>query len=389
MKKTFILIILYSILGVNQYMFSQNPSNKGVEVRANLKQAQYLLEHSDYVNAKKKAERVLQLDPKNVEATQLLSKCNSKINQQIELENNAYKQAISNGSLVALKAFVNKYPRSQYRNKVEQRIADYNLWQSAKNKNTKEAYEKYLQISKSKSYKDEANEAIDYLMTKENNAFNSALETYTISSFQSFISQHPNSHYVNDAKKHIHEIELWDYARNLNTKESFLNYLQESTVKKNKSDAEDYIQRIDSENDWLKCKDSNDLNELETYIHKYPNSAHKLFAQYKINLISGEQNYNYGNYSMAFQLLSKANNYQQLNGFHLQHLNKACEETEYVSLSNSNDVGALKNYLAKSSSYNEHFEIVSNRVAIILANNLTDKSTDYNYKEALSFAKDN
>jgi hypothetical protein len=81
------------------------------------------------------------------------------------------------------------------------------------------------------------------------------------------------------------DTKFWNRACELNTKESFKEYLDNSSIKKYKEEAQRQINNIDSEEDntyWKTVeKESQDL--YEKYLSKYPNGLHSQIATHRID----------------------------------------------------------------------------------------------------------
>ena len=115
MKKFFLFtFLLLEAFFASSYLSARNEAawtinqviDRRVEILSNLRQAKYYIEQKDYVSAKSKLDRVLQLDSSNEEDKELLSQCNARIAEAQRAEKNAYDVACRNGSVKALQDFI-------------------------------------------------------------------------------------------------------------------------------------------------------------------------------------------------------------------------------------------------------------------------------------------
>lgn len=283
------------------------PTGKSTEIRANLKQARYLKEHGKYEDAVKKLERVLYLDPSNTEAQDLLSLCQEKINEQIQREEAAYKSACQTGTLQALKDFVSNYPKSKFSVDANNRIRDYQLWETAKNKNTKSAY---------------------------------------------------------------------------------LDYLSQSSLKCYRKEAENAIFQFEATEEWDRCKNTESISEVEEFVKKYGKTQYAQQAQYRLNILKGEKYYRSGDKALAYTYLSNANSFSSLTGVPAEYLNALKEERTFNEMKYCSDIEKVRNYLYKLSSDSPYYIPTANHLALLLGAKLNAYSTEYSMNEALSYAQD-
>lgn len=277
------------------------------DIEAYLKQARHNMKKGDYVTAKKKLEKVLELDEEHEEALILLAECEEKIMQQKVVEETAFDAAINDGNVQALRAFIEQYPNSEFVNQAENCIADFEMWTVAKQKNSKSAYQEYL---------------------------------------------------------------------------------SNSTVLGYKKEAEEFIHIIEAEEAWLCCHNSNSIEKLESFVNQYSGTSHSDEAQFELNLIRAEKYYQQNENDFALVYYKKANGFRALTGDCLKRYNELLQEEQYNKLKNSYVLDDLMVFLKHLSTDSPYYNSVSNKIAIIKANNLTSYSSEMDMDIALNYAKD-
>ena len=283
-------------------------SDKKTEIEANMRQARNFMGKGDYVSAKKKLLRVLELDEEHAEAQRLLEECNGMIEQQREAEREALQDAIDAGSVKALQDFIAQYPKSEFISQAESCIVDFELWDEARKTDTKAAYQHYLSTSNRLGYK---------------------------------------------------------------------------------NDAESAIYRIEAEEAWADCHNSNSMTKLESYLDKYSNSTHAKEAEYELNLLKAEKYFNQNSRTLALSYYEKANTYRALIGSHKKNYDELVLEATYDRLKGSTNLTDLQNFLKRLTLDSPYYNPISNRIAVVKAQRLTINSSDMDMDVALSYAKDN
>jgi len=281
--------------------------DKKTEIAANMRQARHYMEKGDYVSAKKKLERVLELDEEHAEALRLLEECNGMIGQQREAERVALQDAIDAGNIKALQDFIAQYPKSEFVSQAENRIVDFTLWDDAKQRNTKTAYQHYLSTSTILGYKD---------------------------------------------------------------------------------DAEAAIYRIETEEAWEDCHNSNSTVKLERFLKDYPKSNYAQEAEYELDLIYADKYYKQNERSNALSYYRKAEKIHPLSDEHNKQYSELLLEEQYNKLKYSNDINTLLSFYRKLTLDSPYYNPISNRIAIVKAERLTVSSSQMDMDVALSYAQD-
>ena len=304
------LLLLFAFPNVNalraEVGVAISSSDDKTEIAANMRQARHYMKKGDYVSAKKKLERVLELDEEHEEALRLLKVCNEWMEQQKKAEKAALNAAVESRTVKALEDFIAQYPKSEYVSQAESCIVDFNLWDKARQEDTKTAYQKYLNTSTIRAYKDEAEAAIF---------------------------------------------------------------------------------RIEAEEAWNDAHNSNSIPKLESFLKQYPRSAHEKEAEYEINLMKAEQYFAKNSRSLALVHYEKANAYRALTGTHLRCYKELLLEARYDELKGSNNLTDLQDFLKKLPPDSPYYNPISNRIAVIKAQRLTVNSSETDMDEALGYAK--
>lgn len=314
MKRTILLLLLS--LSLSPALWAERKSeriaasvvspDKKTEIEANLRQAKHYMEKGDYVAAKQKLERVLELDKDHAEAKRLLAECDQKIEAQKKREYDELDKAVKAGTELALRNYIDRYPNGTYVEQAQKYLTDFQLWSSAHTRNTKESYQEYLSTSNVKGYKDEAELA---------------------------------------------------------------------------------IKTIDAARDWELCKKDKSIKRLESFISQYSGTSYEKEAQYELNLLRAEDAYVRGSHSVALSFYNEARKTHSLTGDCLKHFRELETEAQYDKIKSSRDVSALKDFLSRTSSTSPYYDLISNRLALILADRFSYSSSESDFNEALSYAR--
>lgn len=282
--------------------------------------------------------------------TDYAKKHKAELAEKQKLEREAYESACNKGTIDALKLFLNNYPKSKYVKEVNTKIRSLEL-------------------------------------KKEKDAYSSACHIGTLDSFTNFLNKYPKSQYAKDIKNRIKDFDLWSIARKNNTIQAYNTYLQNSQLKTFESEAKAAIEDINAVAEWQDLKATNNLNEIEAYIRKYPNASSIPDARKKEHELKGVQFYNSGNLSSAYREFIEAGGKYALSSANRIAYDNCQEYHEFSLLSSYSKEDTLNNFLSKypNSQYKKQ---VSNWIAISKARELTMYSGDYSYKIALSYATD-
>lgn len=220
----------------------------------------------------------------------------------------------------------------------------------------------------------------------ELDAFNKAKNDGSKYALNAFISSYPNSKYAPDARAMIEDYDLWITAQQLNTIDSYQNYLQQSANRSYADEATKRIKDIESENEWNRVRYSNKVDDLQRFTTNYPQSPHSKEASAKVHELKGEQYFNAGNLSQAYSEFTLAGGRYALTYSNQQRYDKAKDYYEYSSLSKY-DEQAMLNYLS-SHPTSEYRNEVSNNIAKVRANKFSAYSGEREFNNALLYATD-
>lgn len=315
MRRWIPILLLFLLIAPNVHTFGASTfdasifvaSDKRTEIEANMRQARHLMEKGDYVAAKRKLERVLELDKDHAEAKALLSQCEQKIEAQ---------------------------------------------------------------------------------RTAELKELNNAIEAGTEQALRGFIERYPEGFFIEQAENYLQDFHLWDAAHGKGTKDAYLEYLSTSIVQGYKKEAELAIKTIDAEAAWEICKKNMTINKLEEFIEDYSETPFENEAKYELYLIKAENYFDNGPHATALEFYEDANKIHSLTGQYSKHYRELVTEQRYNQIRTSNSVYDLKDFLSRTSMDSPYYNPISNRLAIVLANNLNLFSTEEDFKEALKYAKD-
>lgn len=237
-------------------------------ILANLKMAKAYLEDGDYVNAKLKAQRVLDVAPNHPEALDIVEICNLQEARQRQVEEEEFNAACSAGTVEALQRFINQHPASTFVADAQARINDHNLWQRAKQANTIEAYEQYMTTSDVKAYRNDAQMAINGLRAKYE--WEQLKNSTSITDIEDFRSRYPNSAYDADVQERLNLLHAEHYYRT-NEHEQAIGYYE--AAKNHNPLTGVYLAHYNElmlEREYELIKTSTDASALQAFLNKIP-----------------------------------------------------------------------------------------------------------------------
>lgn len=267
-----------------------------------------------------------------------------------KIEKEAYDAACIKGTIDALKAFVNNYPKSKYASEAKSKIRNLEL-------------------------------------KIEKDAYDSACKTSTLDAFRSFLKKYPKSQYAKDVQNRIKDFDLWTVAKKNNTIQAYNSYLQHSQYKTFTKEAKAAIEDITAVSEWQNIKTTTNLAEVQAYIKKYPNASCISEAKKKGHELKGVQYYNSGNLASAYREFTEAGGKYALSYNNRSTFDKCLEYHDFSLLSSYSTESELSNFLKKypNSTYSTQ---VSNWIAIAKAKNFSMYTGEYTYQSTLAYAKD-
>lgn len=218
--------------------------------------------------------------------TKYVKQKQQEVAEMQRIEKQKYDQACQKGTLEAFKEYVKVYPKGKYIDDINKRIEDFDLWSKAASENTISAYNRYLSNSKYKSFKDKADAAIHDLQAKEE--WNSVKNSSDISDIERFMSAHPNSSCISDAKKRMHELSAVSLYNSGNLRGALDEFdaaggrysLQNANRKLYDKCKEFY--------DYSRLTGSSKESELDSFLKTYPNSEYSDDISNKLALVKAK-----------------------------------------------------------------------------------------------------
>lgn len=215
-----------------------------------------------------------------------------------------------------------------------------------------------------------------------------ALTAGTEQALQNFIATHPDSDFVPQAEAYLADHQLWSTARQTNTKEGYLDYLRQSTLKSYKTEAEEAIRQFEMEEAWNECHNSGSTTLLERFIETYPTSIHVNDAQYELHLTKAKTYYDNHQNDLALRHYQEAHKIHPLTGEHERRYQELKIAKRFEELKTSSDLEALQQFYAQLPNNSPYLNTISNRIAVVRANRLNSYSTENDYNNALYYACD-
>lgn len=275
-------------------------------------------------------------------------KAKQKAKERIRQELSRYENIIDSRDLQKYKQFIADYPYSKRTPEIKNRVAELELWSNANARHTIDAYQSYLDKTKYHWYDSQANRAINTIkQAAEKQAWDKVVAENTIPAYKQYLADNPQSGYRNEA--------------------------------------ESAIKRIECAEEWQRIKDSDDIDQLENFVNRYPNTNEVANATNRLHCLKGLQYYYQNNLSSAYREFSQINR-SDLPNDKRKAYDDVMEYDEYSSLSASSSQTALLSFLEKYPNGN-YSANVSNMVALSKARNLNEYSTESDYSSALSYAK--
>lgn len=287
-----------------------------------------------------------------VEAQSLMQtakKAEQRARELKQQENSRYNSILDSKDLSKYKQYINDYPRGENTPEIRKRAEEIELWNNTKQTNTVPAYEAYLAQTNYHWFDNDASNSIRNIkQAQEKDAWDKVKAINTISAYQNFLSENPQSGY--------------------------------------RSEAEKVINRLEGAQEWNQIKDTNSIQDLQNFISKYPHASESTQASNKLHELKGRQFYDMGNLQSAYSEFSKLSR-SQVSYANQTVYDNTMEYHDFSLLSSNSSESSLQSFLRKYP-YSKYATQVSNMIAVSKARNLSDYATNYDYNQALSYAKD-
>ena len=218
--------------------------------------------------------------------------------------------------------------------------------------------------------------------------FHRAREAGTTAAMEAFLRKYPSGKYRQEAILCLEDSALWHKAKSTNTIEAYDEYLNTSKAKAYIREANVARYNLQEQSDWEKCKNSNDPKLLNRFAVKYLTSTHHDEAWSLYHIANGDIFYENKEYELALNEYLIADSIFSLPDVYNVRVNQLRREQIREQIKKSESPEELKEYLASLPTDDRDYTYISNRLAKILARNLNASSTESDYEEALSYARD-
>lgn len=245
--------------------------------------------------------------------------------------------------------FLKRYPSNRHSSDIRQQRNELGLWLRAKKNDTLLSYFNYLDNTQMGYFKYEAEKAIKKLEELEiEQEWLDTQKENTIIAYDRFITDYPNSKFINEAKRERDELK--------------------------------------AQADWDKIKKSYNISSYENFIQKYPDfwDIDDVKSLYYVE--KGKNAAEKEDFVEAFKYFDKVpNSSYLLDNRYLGIYKKSKEEATFRNLNEKSSQSKLKAFLTDYPN-SIYLENVRNYLALNLANSFNSSSTDADYDKALSFA---
>ncbi len=209
-----------------------------------------------------------------------IKRLEQQVNEQINLEDNLYRQAIENKDIDIMNVYLLDYPEGKYysviKNAIEGLKGDAVAWQIAKNKSNTKAYFDYIDLYPGGLHAIEAQQRID---SWDKAAYSKSLELNTQYALKYYLTNYPRGRYRKEVKQQLAiNIEEDTYQKAVSSRKmaDYENYLDEYpagryVLESKKILKSAYIfqaKRAEGDKNWKLAK-----NYYHKYLYRFPNGA--------------------------------------------------------------------------------------------------------------------
>lgn len=217
--------------------------------------------------------------------------------------------------------------------------------------------------------------------------YEKACQKGTIEAYNEYLKMYPRGKYVQEINNRIADYDLWEKAKSANTIDGYNEYINNSKYKSYVNQANEAIAELQSVSVWQIVKNSDKEEDVEYFMQKFPKSSCIEAAKRRIHEIKAVNYYKSGNLTKAYSEFNNAGGRNCLQDSNRILFDKCVEFHDYASLTNDSKQEDLKAFLEKYPK-SEHYNTISNKLAISMAKNFTMFVGDYTINQALSYAKD-
>ncbi len=319
---------------------------------------------------------------------------------QVSEEDNLWQLTQSQNTIEAYMLYLQTSKEHKYALQADEAITqlktqqDNVLWVKAKMTNTVQSYEEYLHNSTMQTFATQAAEAIQQLRNgEESKLWRQAQSMNTIEAYDNYLNTSTLQLYAVQAFEAIKNIKarneevMWQETINLNTVAAYESYLNAAPLKKYVQQAKDKIAELQAEAAWEDVKNTMNKSYIHTFIQQYPQSPYRAIAEKRVHEITAIDFCNNRQWKSAITEFDAAGGKDQLSPTGLFYYDLCMSELDYQRIQNETNQARLFEFLSKYPN-SEHTNEVSNKLALFQSYKFNDLSTEYDYEQALSFAKD-
>lgn len=211
----------------------------------------------------------------------------AKLEIERQREVDRYAQVCQANTLSQYNEFLATYPKSRFKEDIQKRIKDSDLWQKARNKNTIGGYELYLATSKYKCFEKEAKKGIEEINASKEWKF--VCNSMDIAALEKFMKKYVSTSFYAVASRRVHELIGWEYYKN--------NEYSLACTEFEKAGGRDFLSLesrliydiCKEHQDFIQLDDYSPASELEKYIAKYPSGKYTNEVSNRLAIIKSSE----------------------------------------------------------------------------------------------------
>ncbi len=180
----------------------------------------------------------------------------------------------------------------------------------------------------------------------EKTAFKSALSKGTVDALQFFLKRYPKSQFRQEALNAISDLELWNKAKKVNTKDAYEDYLNLSKFKFYEEDAKQAIADIlvKDEQEYMHAYNQGTIDAYQQYLKNYPKGVFADNARNNIEDLTLWQVACDKNTEASYTQYLKESKHQNYDLEAKNRIKQIKSEQEWEKIKDSDDFGILENF---------------------------------------------